>query len=794
MRPLLYHIIACCAVLFFTACDKEYDIPGGNATGDGNSIILDLSSGSLPISRAVNTEATGAEVRVSHIDVLIFDENGSKKHHERIGGSDTGNGTIVLSAKRSDFEVNAGYEVYLIANSTADVSVFAADDFDMTKLRQLEQTDRDIHMTGCPEAENVPQAFLMDGMAHLDGSTATEVILNDGNMSNDTKLKATLRRAAAKLVIKINKGQFVEFDNSISGAGYYLRNSPYSTSVLTGVNAEAALRTTVMTSNDYFKWTQDTEDGPYTLITVTAYAYAHSWDNASSLEKETRLIVNIPMSTILHNEQGDYVDESGAVVDDPVKVPHENNYYQIPVCEGTALERNTCYEVSLALNVPGGTDPSEPVELGPIDYSVREWDEQTIDIGGETDRPEYLTLNEEEFEMHNIDKDYTTLQFSSSSEVKAEITKVYYINKFGQEQTLEKRYPDNPDSDVWGVKTTTSSGWWPWEEETTTWSNLCKIRITPDKGISGSIDVFSDVPENNAVRYIEFTVTNETGQSRSVTVAQYPLTYITNVEGHYSYRDDFKSEASDGTSGVTTWLLLAGKSINKGTEYASAQVPYDDRDAWRCACSWENNSWSYTKNGSNDQFFGSKVAQDFNTTSGLSSIRYANWTERREGRWIYSYTYNTTTAFIGLNNHRMYHVQITASSGEYTLGRPRLDENGYTDDGPDNAELVSPSFMLASQLGAVLAIDAREGAAQHCKHYVEVTRDGTVYDDWRLPTEAEINIIYKFQNDSEVMDEVLSGNRYWSASGLVPKPGVWNPRDQAIRCIRDAYDDKTTDN
>ena len=528
MRPLLYHIIACCAVLFFTACDKEYDILDSNATGDGNSIILDLSSGSLPVSRAVNTEATGAEIRVNHIDVLIFDENGSKKHHERIGGSDTGNGTIVLSAKRSDFEVNAGYEVYLIANSTADVSVFAADDFDMTKLRQLEQTDRDIHMTGCPEAENVPQAFLMDGIAHLDGSTATEVILNDGNMSNDTKLKATLRRAAAKLVIKINKGQFVEFDNSISGAGYYLRNLPYSTSVLTGVNAEAALHTTALTRNNYFNWTQETEDGPYTLITVTAYAYAHSWDNASSLEKETRLIVNIPMYTILHNEQDDYVDESGTVVEDPVKVHHENSYYQIPVCEGTALERNTCYEVSLALNVPGGTDPSEPVELGPINYSVREWDEQTIDIGGETDRPEYLTLNEEEFEMHNIDEDYTTLQFSSSSEVKSEITKVYYINKFGQEQALTAI--PNTDNE-WGVRG--GSTYNP------TWTNRCTIRITPDEGISGSIDVFSDVPENNAVRYIEFTVTNETGQSRSVTVAQYPLTYITNVEGHYSYRDDF---------------------------------------------------------------------------------------------------------------------------------------------------------------------------------------------------------------------------------------------------------------
>ena len=39
------------------------------------------------------------------------------------------------------------------------------------------------------------------------------------------------------------------------------------------------------------------------------------------------------------------------------------------------------------------------------------------------------------------------------------------------------------------------------------------------------------------------------------------------------------------------------------------------------------------------------------------------------------------------------------------------------------------------------------------------------------------------------MDEVLSGDQYWSASGLVPKPGESDPEDQAIRCIRDAYRD-----
>ena len=781
MRPLLYHIIACCAVLFFTACDKEYDIPGGNATGDGNSIILDLSSGSLPISRAVNTEATGAEIRVNHIDVLIFDENGSKKHHERIDGSDTGNGTIVLSAKRSDFEVNAGYEVYLIANSTADVSVFAADDFDMTKLRQLEQTDHDIHMTGCPEAENVPQAFLMDGIAHLDGSTATEVILNDGNMSNDTKLKATLRRAAAKLVIKINKGQFVEFDNSISGAGYYLRNLSYSTSVLTGVNAEAALRTTVLTRNNYFNWTRNTEDGPYTLITVTAYAYAHSWDNASSLEKETRLIVNIPMYTILHNEQGEYVDESGTVVNDPVKVPHENSYYQIPVCEGTALERNTCYEVSLTLNVPGGTDPSEPVELGPIDYSVREWDEQTIDIGGETDHPAYLYVNEEEFEMRNIDDDRTTLQFSSSSEVTAEIIEVYYIDKFGQKQTFEKKYPDNPDNDEWGVKTTTSSGWWPWEEETTTWSNLCEIRITPDEGISGSIDVFSEVPENNAVRYIEFTVTNETGQSRSVTVAQYPLEYITNIQGWYSYRSDF---------GGTTWENYRNPSQKRVTAYSYNR----NNDTWQYTATgygqYMQSGWDYV-----DLFFTSKVATEVTSgeNRGKSTIAY------------YYYRYNNSNSLQTANiwdddgNARMYHVQITASSGGYTLGKPRIT-NGRTDPGADNAELVSPSFMIASQLGAVFDVNSIEMAASHCEQYVETYKDETGravhLDDWRLPTKAELEIIIKFQYvENAVMDEVLAGKSYYSASGVVSNPnGSSNSSGTAIRCIRDAYDDKTTDN
>lgn len=785
MKQLLYHIIACCvAVLFFAACDKGYDIPDGKVVGDGNSIILDLSSEAQPISRAA---AAGAEVKVNHIDVLIFGEDGSKKHHERVGGSETGNGTIVLTAKRSSFDVGAEYEVYLIANSTADVSVFAAKDFDKTKLWGMTQEDRDINMTGHPGMDDVPQTFLMDGIAYLEGAeNVTLVVLNDGNKSNDTKLKATLRRAAAKLVIRIKKGEFVEFNYGSPTSGYYLRNMPYTTSVVTGGGAEAALRTPTLTNNQYFKWTQDVESGPYTLITVTAYAYAHSWATGSSLENETRLIVNIPMTTIRHNEAGEYLDANGNITEDvtqAAKDVHDNNFYQIPVCRGTELKRNTCYQVSLELNIAGGTDPRQPVVLEDVAYEVRAWDEKTINIGGEQDRPEYLTINEEEFEMHNMEDDHTTLQFSSSSEVTAEITRVYYIDKFGQEQDLEKRYPDNENNNEWGVKTT-SGGWNP----TTTWSNECEIRITPDEGINGKIDVFGDVPKNNTVRYIEFTVTNITGQSRSVTVAQYPLEYITNIQGWYSYREDFKKTDSKPTTYQYQGDGVVGVSLNS-----------NNTTNWTGGYTYHSPTSSRNLSG----FWRSKVAAEPGS-NGKSTISYYYYNDKG--------TVQTSNAESN-GNARMYHVVISATSDDYTLGRPRLTEDEHnpglmvTDPGEDNALLVSPSFMIASRLGFVntssggLSLGDNDNSLrivrEHCARYVEVYKkeDGTVVtlDDWRLPTEAELKIIMKFQGtadeDADAIDYLLNAGAYFSASGPVTN-NKNNSSGTSVRCIRDAYDDK----
>lgn len=739
MKQLLHYIVFCClAACCFTACDHEDIFRQTETEGDGNSIILNLASGKLPLTRA-NVEANGAEIAVSHLDVLIFNQDGTKVWHERVDGIKDGKDKITLSAQRSTFDENESYWVYLIANSTADVSIFEDENFTLTSLNALKQEDKDIHMTGLASATGVPQIFLMDGVAYPKGeqepATVKMVVLNSGDKTNDTELQTVLRRAAAKIVVNIKSGEHVQFDNGPQTyhAGYYLRNMPYSTSVIKPAmmdKDDAELMTPELNNGGYFKWTPS-------VITVTAYAYAHVWDNASTLEKEVRLIVNIPMNYLPDNAtEWKFLD---------------NSYYQIPVSTKKELNRNTCYEVNVTVDAPGGSNPSKPVLLKDISYSVRDWDEERINVGGDTDRPAYLTLNEYEMEMHNMADDNTTLEFASSSEVTATIDRVYYIDKFGQEKELTQI--TNGSADEWGENI--GSDYRP------NWKNRCIIKITPDENITGKIQVHGDVPGNNAVRYIIFTVENEEGIKREVKVAQYPLEYITNIQGWYSYRSDF---------GGTTWENYRDPSQKRVSAYN-----YDSR----------NDTWSYsaTRYG-NDYIFTSKVAEEIETGSnrGKSSISYYYY-----NRWQTSLS---TNEIWNAGNARMYHVQITASSGDYTLGQPRIT-NGKTDPGEDNAELVSPSFMIASQLGAVFSISDEEMAASHCREYVEVAQDGTVYDDWRLPTRAELEIIMEFQyKENAAMDEVLAGPSYWSASGLVYN-NKGSGTAKTIRCIRDAYDKKT---
>lgn len=759
MKKILYTILKTVMLLpLLAACSSETDSFLSGTGTEGNAIVLQFSTGDTPLSRATVPSEEGAEVAVEHLDVFIFEKSGGKKHYERVTGCTNKEGTVTLAAKREDFAADTGYWVYLIANSTHATTEFDAI-ADLNSLKAMTQQDRDIFLTGITNIPGAPQSFLMDGIAYeataaQEPAAAAPVVLYNDVKSDDTKLKVTLRRAAAKIIVRINKGKNVTFDNDLevegqkADPGYYLRNMPYTTSLLAGVDGEADLTTPGKMYNQYFAWT--TKE-----ITVTAYAYAHEWADAS-LEKEVRLVVNIPMR---------YTDESGK------ETSHVSSYYQIPISKDKVLKRNTCYQVTVTVNAPGALDPSEPEELKEIQYSVKNWENIDVNIDGD-ERPIFLYVNEEEMEMHNITDDNTTLEFASSSAVEAKITRVYYIDKFGQEQDL-KKIPDT-DND-YGI----STGWRP------TWNNRCTIKITPDEGINGKLDVYSTLPENNTIRYIDFDVTNDDGITRKVTVAQYPLEYITNIQSKYSYRDDFKINDSQPTTYYYKGDRVYGISLaTKNITNWNGQYTYEiSTNVW----------WDETNTSSG--FFRSKYVSEVN--EGKSTILHYYWNSRNQLK----------TSSSGEYNGRLYHIRLTATSDTYTVGVPRLieDEDNpglmVTDPGKDNEMLVSPSFMIASSLGGFmlgsgnLTLDDSQNslrvAREHCANYVEVAWDGTVYDDWRLPTRAELNIIMNFQGseneDADAIDYLLNAQYYYSANGRVENSKK-NMNGTGVRCVRDAYE------
>lgn len=700
-------LISAVSVLAFS-CQEMPDV---DVTAN-ESIVLDISSG---LTKAADTDV---ESFVSHLDVIIFDVDGTIPGNKVYSGRyDVNNASsVTLNAKRSSFPAGSRYYVFLIANSTLPEADFAA----VTTYNDLvdkKQEDYNLHLTGLT-VEGASKYFLMDALAE-DTDDASPVVLNNGVISDNTVLSALLTRAAAKVVVNIKASEKVEFKNFTVAEGsegglYYLRNMPYDAYLLAEAREDEDIRTakvrnTAKTNNAYFTWNPSADSRN---VSLTTYVYPNNWADNSILEREASIVVNLPMT----------------FTSDGVSTDYHNSWYKIPMTDEKMFRRNNYYEVNIDLNRPGAATETVPEELKDIYYSVTEWTVQDIFVGGD-DRPKYLSVNKESMEMHNIAVDATTLEFASSSPVTITVKDIYYYNKFGQ------KTPVSPD-----------------------------ITGTTDGGIAGNITVNSPVPTNNAIRYFTLVVTNQEGITREVTVAQYPLEYITNQQGWYSYRSDFYT----GTYAPTT---------------------YEYRGSRRVAADWDYDSWNYSTSVQNNYFFGSKVASMRN--DGTSRLYYYSWSQ-------YGSTVNTNAGNLtALDNARMYHVQITASSGKYTIGIPKQDANGFTDDGEDNAKLVSPSFMIASQLGATQPPTSVEQAERHCREYVEVhdpdndpdTDNAIHYDNWRLPTEAEIQIIIDFQYvENAAMDEVLSGPYYWSATGQVRNPGSGDTDSQsAVRCIRDVY-------
>lgn len=778
------------------------------------SIVLDLSSG------LTKAEDTSTESFVNHLDIFIFKAEasgsgyvqGEKVYYGRYSVNNAS--SVTLNTKRSSYSKDDRFYVYLVANTNRPQDYMSAVS-NFNELQNVMQEDEYIHLTGL-NVQNAPKYFLMDALAK-DSSDNSPVQLNNGVLSDNTVLTAELKRAAAKVVINITAGSDVLFqhftltdgssDPESDGGLYYVRNLPYDTYVLAGVDAsniEAKRRTTMKGSSAYFSWHPETVSNK---VSLTAYVYPHHWINESLLDQETCVIMNLPM-----------VFKPGTAEE----TPYKNSWYKIPMSKDQKFERNRYYEVNITLNRPGATSDSNPQELYDIYYSVEDWTSVEVEVGGE-DRPKYLQLNTDLVEMHNVIQDSKSLEFSSSSAITS-ITLVsentagldsytgtastamlgYYVDKFGQPQAVSA-------------------------------SVRSQISATCDNNaLSGPITISSPMPQNDTPRYMTYEVTNEDGLKAYFTVVQYPVIYITNIEGYYSYRDDFK--AANGStvhyenrvSPYVTYAYWGTTTLYRrtGSGYYASWTAVD-QETGAAVSSHRGNSFyvngvelteagnydgrgeyyrEYTEGGATyrryyddlDEVFNSDVrTEDY--TSGKARLRtYYN----NGGSWNHTDSKNP-------GNQRMYHVHVTATSNEYTIARPKiLDEdgnatsdveNGYTDDSADNSLLVSPSFMIASQLGVTSSVSSAsennyQRALNQCRNYVETYKDEngqTVHlRDWRLPTKAEIDIIAELQEKEDgAVDIVLAGRYYFCASPSMYTEGAadYESNGYFIRCIRDVY-------
>ncbi|MBR1466819.1 MAG: hypothetical protein IJ607_10755 [Bacteroidaceae bacterium] len=139
------------------------------------------------------------------------------------------------------------------------------------------------------------------------------------------------------------------------------------------------------------------------------------------------------------------------------------------------------------------------------------------------------------------------------------------------------------------------------------------------------------------------------------------------------------------------------------------------------------------------------------------------------------------------NNH-MYIIQIASTSDDYILGRPIVDATTHL----SQDHVVSPAFMIASQLGAFdRGSSGLNGAtaAEHCSQYVEVALDGTTYTGWRLPTKEEVSVIINYQYNSqtsESMAEVLTARNYYTLDGTSATNAEYTGSNGTfVRCVRD---------
>ena len=421
----------------------------------------------------------------------------------------------------------------------------------------------------------------------------------------------------------------------------------------------------------------------------------------------------------------------------------EMNYYKIPVRDPKAtgedakkLNRNTIYTIDAKINNKGGSSEIDYITTGKVVYDVLPWsDGGTTDIDANTS---YLMVTPKVVYMKNVDKDMS-VTYKSSSPVKILSKKVYYIDNEGNTEVYSEGYKETiiKKEKVWVSGFLGIGGHYEYrvKEEIPFYPYPTKMELQNEKD---GVNLGGKIAINSPIpqnRFSKYIVlTLENAEGKQATV-KYKQSPLIETQNFFG---DYSSRSKDGWA----YRTAAGQNVY--------------------------NSYTYDYNG------------------GYHAKYYEN---------SYIRSFYDDTSFDNLKNNRMYIIQVSSTKdSKYNIAHPNIDKStGYTND-----EVVSPAFMIASQLGAVRSANFNQSRAKtHCETYREVKKENdkqVIYDGWRLPTKTEIQFIVDFQQESyknnkgktkQPIKPVLEGANYYTLNNKTVATGVESGDEVFVRCVRD---------
>lgn len=430
----------------------------------------------------------------------------------------------------------------------------------------------------------------------------------------------------------------------------------------------------------------------------------------------------------------------------------EINYYKIPVRDPKAtgedakkLNRNTIYTIDAKINNKGGSSEIEYITTGKVVYDVLPWsDGGTTDIDANTS---YLMVTPKVVYMKNVDKDMS-VTYKSSSPVNIVSKKVYYIDNEGNTEEYFQGYVETVYETT--IEKVWVDGHWSW---------------------LGWIDGhYEDKEVKKEVQFKPYPTKMELQNEKDGE----------NLGGKIVINSPIPKNR------FSKYIVLTLKNAEgKEATVKYKQSPLiETQNFFGDYSSRSKSGWAYRK--PNGELVRNRLyTYDYN--GGYQAKYYKNSD-------INSF-YNDTS-FDNLKNNRMYIIQVSSTKdSKYNIAHPNIDKStGYTND-----EVVSPAFMIASQLGAVRSANFDQDKAKtHCETYREVKKENgkqVKYDGWRLPTKTEIQFIVDFQKESyknnkgekkQPIKPVLEGANYYTLNNIDVATNISGANSGTfVRCVRD---------